>query len=246
MKNALRKTLLLTTLSLATTGVMAMGEKAAEQLSPDPYASLINQPLNLGEQFTLRTYTGQALGLALTNQLNIKRLGVVQNTSSICTSLAASIGGEVVAHNRDNNVYSAVAVNSADDIANNKAKLLDKDAVALVFGGQTPPEQNYALVKATLSELAQASYEGAIVYHVAVWMPKMIEKVAAEDAQVKAYLTHKPNMFALTIDAKQAKMQLHHVALSDDGQQASVEVLYETDMNDSWLNLFKRSLIARN
>lgn len=106
--------------------------------------------------------------------------------------------------------------------------------------------QNYSLTKATLSELAKADYQGAIFYHVAVWAPKMLEKIAAEDAAIKAYLTAKQNMFAVTINPNDGLMLIHQVALKANGEQASVAVLHQEDMNDSWLNLFKRSLIQRN
>lgn len=246
MKNSITQTLVASSFMLAFTPAFSMGDKPSLPVTPDIYAELIDTPLNLGEQFTLRTYTGQAIGLALTNQLGIQRLAIVQNTSSICTSLAAAIGGEAVAHNRDNNVYLSVAVDSVVAVEANKQHFLQKDAVALVFGGQTPMEQNYAMVKATLKTLAEANYEGELFYHVAVWMPKMLEKAAAEDAQIKAYLTQKANMYAVTIDPKEAKMLIHQVALGQDGTQSSKQVVHEVEMNDSWLNLFKRSLIKRS
>lgn len=246
MKTAVKQTLLATALSLAALSVNAMGSKPEPIKAPDVYANLIEQPLNLGEHFTLRTYTGQALGLALTNQLGFKSLNIVQNTSSICTSLAAGIGAEVVAHNRANNVYNTFALATPADVGALGQGFMDKEAVALVFGGQTAPAENYALVKATLTALAKAEYAGAIVFHVAVWAPKMMEKVAAEDAQVKAYLSAKTNLFALTIDPQQAQMLIHQVALNQDGSQASVKVLHQAEMNDSWMNLFKRSLLKRN
>lgn len=202
-------------------------------------------PLDLGEHLTLRTYTGQAAGLSITNQLNIKTMTLVQNTSSICTALAAGIGAEVVAHNRDNNVLRTLALETPEQVTSNASTLTEKQAVGLVFGGQTPPEQNYALVKATLTELAKANYEGAIFYHVAVWAPKMLEKVAAESAEVKAYLEAKTNMYALTINADQGKMLIHQVGLKQ-GQQASLKIVHQASMNDSWLDLFKRSLVKRN
>lgn len=247
MMTKLKHAALISGLSLVTlSSAFAMGDKPAAEMQPDVYANLIEQPLNLGEHFALRTYTGQAVGLALTNQLNIKSLNIVQNTSSICTSLAAAIGGEAVAHNRDNNVYLSIALNDPADAAKQANRMMDKEAVALVFGGQTPPEQNYAMTKATLKELANANYEGAIFYHVAVWAPKMLEKIAAEDAAIKTYLTAKQNMFAVTINPKDGLMLIHQVALGANGEQKSVAVLHQVEMNDSWLNLFKRSLLKRN
>jgi hypothetical protein len=246
MNKTLKQALLVSGFTLTSSIAFAMGDKPTTETSPDPYANLIEQPLNLGEHFALRTYTGQAVGLALTNQLKLKSLNIVQNTSSICTSLAAAIGAEAVAHNRDNNVYLSIALNEPADAAKQATRMMDKEAIALVFGGQTPAPQNYALAKATLSELAKANYEGAIFYHVAVWAPKMLEKIAAEDAAIKAYLSAKQNMFALTINPNEGMMLIHQVALQANGEQASVKVLHQAEMNDSWLNLFKRSLIQRN
>jgi hypothetical protein len=53
-------------------------------------------------------------------------------------------------------------------------------------------------------------------------------------------------MFALTINPNDGMMLIHQVALQANGEQTSVKVLHQAEMNDSWLNLFKRSLIQRN
>lgn len=248
MTKKLMTALFISGLSFASaSSVIAMGDKPAESsAAPDKYAQLIDQPLSLGEQFTLRTYTGQAVGLALSKQLGIKSLNIVQNTSSICTSLAAGIGAEAVAHNRANNVYLTLAVKDAADVSAQATRFTDKAAVALVFGGQTPPAENYALAKATLSSLAEANYDGAIFYHLAVWAPKLIERIAAEDSAINDYLLQKTNMYAVTINAQEGQMLIHQVALQDNGQQASVKVIHQEAMNDSWLNLFKRSSVKRN
>jgi hypothetical protein len=42
-----------------------------------------NPPLTLGEQFALRSYTGQAMGLAITDVIKVKRVGILTNQSSI-------------------------------------------------------------------------------------------------------------------------------------------------------------------
>jgi len=217
----------------------------ASMLALSSMAASAQTPLDLGEQLTLRTYTGQAVGLSVIKDLNIKTMTLVQNTSSICTALSAGIGAEVVAHNRDNKVFRTLALETPEQVSANASILLEKEAVGLIFGGQTPPEQNFALVKATLIELAKANYQGAIFYHVAVWAPKTLEKVASESVEVKAYLESKTNMYALTVNADQGKMLIHHVGLKQ-GQQASLKVLQEAPMNESWLDLFKRSLIKRS
>lgn len=192
----------------------------------------------MGDQYVLRAYTGQALGLALTSELDVHTVGIAQNRSSICATLAGAIAGEAVAHNRDNNVLSSAPLADADDAAEAIEPLLDKEAIVLAFGGETAPAKNQAMVTATLKALAEADYDGRIVLHVAVWAPKMMEKAAAADADVAEYLAGKDNIIALTIDAQQKKAFLHEVAL-EDGKQVSRGVIHEMPMNDSWTNVFK-------
>ncbi len=195
----------------------------------------------MGDQYVLRAYTGQALGLALTKELDVHTVGIAQNRSSICATLGGAIAGEAVAHNRDNNVLSSAAMADADEAAEAIKPLLDKEAVVLAFGGEIAPEENQAMVTATLKALADADYEGRVVLHVAVWAPKMMEKAAAEHAEVADYLAGKDNLNALTIDAKQQKALLHEVSL-EGGKQVSRGVVHEMEMNDSWTEVFKASM----
>ncbi|WP_372591695.1 hypothetical protein [Guyparkeria sp.] len=197
--------------------------------------------VTMGDQYVLRAYTGQALGLALTKELDVHTLGIAQNRSSICATLGGAIAGEAVAHNRDNNVLSSAALADASEAAEAVQSLLDKEAIVLAFGGEIAPEDNQAMVSATLKALADADYEGRIVLHVAVWAPKMLEKAAAEHAEVAEYLAGKDNLNALTIDAAQQKALLHEIAL-EDGKQTSRGVIHEMEMNDSWTDLFKASV----
>ncbi|MFW6322383.1 MAG: hypothetical protein ACOC02_02015 [Guyparkeria sp.] len=195
----------------------------------------------MGDQYVLRAYTGQALGLALTKELDVHTVGIAQNRSSICATLGGAIAGEAVAHNRDNDVLSSAALKDAKGAAEAIEPLLDKEAVVLAFGGEIAPEENQAMVTATLKALADADYEGRIVLHVAVWAPKMLEKAAAEHDGVAEYLAGKDNLNALTIDAKKQKALLHEVAL-EDGKQTSRGVVHEMEMNDSWTETFKASM----
>ncbi len=197
--------------------------------------------MTMGDQYVLRAYTGQALGLALTKELDVHTLGIAQNRSSICATLGGAIAGEAVAHNRDNNVLSSAALADASEAADAIEPLLDKEAIVLAFGGETPAEDNQAMVTATFKVLADAGYEGRIVLHVAVWAPKMMEKAAAEHADVADYLAGKGNLNALTLDPKQQKAMIHEVALVG-GKQTSRDVVHEMEMNESWTNVFKAAM----
>ncbi|MGM0516991.1 MAG: hypothetical protein ACQER6_05265 [Pseudomonadota bacterium] len=197
--------------------------------------------VSMGDQYVLRAYTGQALGLALTNELDVHTLGIAQNQSSICATLGGAIAGEAVAHNRDNNVLSSAALAEAADAAEAVQPLLDKEAIVLAFGGEIAPEENQAMVTATLAALAKADYEGRIVLHVAVWAPKMLEQAAAAEPAIADYLAGKENLNALTVDVAEQKALLHEVGL-EDGRQLSQGVVHEMPMNDSWAGLFRAAL----
>lgn len=200
-------------------------------------------PLTLGEQFTLRSYTGQAMGLALTDVIKAKSVGIATNQSSICASLSGAMGGQVVAKARGKagEALKMVSLANAGEAANAYTALRDQDAVALIFGGQTSAEENYAMVKTMLKELAANDYKGALFLHVRVWLPKMAQRAASEDAQIAQYLAGKNNLYTVTVDAEKGRALVHQVSVNADGQR-STRVLHEVSMNDAWLTLFKRSI----
>jgi len=205
-----------------------------------PWAGVqASTPLTLGEQFTLRSHTGQAMGLALTDVIKAKSVGIATNASSICASLTGAMGGQIVAKGKGG--LGVASLNSAEDAARAYAAVKDQEAIALIFGGQTPAEENYALVRAMLKELAQNDYQGAVLLHVRVWLPKMAQRAASEDAQIAQYLAGKKNLYTVTVDAQKGRALVHQVSVSADAQR-SVRVLHEVAMNDSWLELFKRSI----
>ncbi|MDW8322729.1 MAG: hypothetical protein RMK60_01375 [Burkholderiales bacterium] len=203
-------------------------------------AAQANPPLTLGEQYTLRSYTGQAMGVALTDVIKAKRVGVATNTSSICAGLTSAIGAQVVAK-EPNKGLAVATLASADDAARAFAALREQEAVALIFGGQTPVEENYAMVKAMLKELAAADYKGAVFLHLRVWVPKMAQRAASEDEQIARYLAGKQNIYTVTVDAAKGRALVHQVAV-DAKEQRSAKVLAEVPMNETWLSLFKRSI----
>ncbi len=151
------------------------------------------------------------------------------------------MGAQVVAKAKGEAALSTASLANAEDAARAFAALRDQEAVALVFGGQTPAEENYVLVKAMLKELAANDYPGAVLLHVRVWLPKMAQRAAAEDASIARYLANKKNVYTVTVDAAKGRALVHQVGI-DGNEQRSLKVLHEVAMNDSWLSLFKRSI----
>ncbi|MCX8060919.1 MAG: hypothetical protein N3C13_06970, partial [Aquificaceae bacterium] len=87
------------------------------------------QTLSLGEQYTLRSYTGQAMGRALAGSLKFNSLHVLTNNTSICASLAGAIGsGYLDAEGRRR--MSTTVLNSPEEAQNFNPPL---EAVALIF-----------------------------------------------------------------------------------------------------------------
>ncbi|MCS6781042.1 MAG: hypothetical protein NZ555_15225 [Geminicoccaceae bacterium] len=199
------------------------------------------QPLTLGEQFALRGYTGAAMGQVLTGVVKAERVGVLTNPSSICASLVGAIGGQVVATSKAADAFQVAALSKPEDAAAAVEAFNGRDAVALIFGGQVPAEENYALTKAALRALADANYRGALFLHLRVWVPKFAEKAALEDPVIGKYLAAKENIYTVTVDAANGKALVHRVSFAEPAQR-SVEVLHQVAMNPTWLDLFKRSI----
>jgi homoserine acetyltransferase len=199
------------------------------------------QQLQLGEQFALRGYTGKAMGTALADVLRAESLGIVTNASSICASLTGAIAAQYLARTEAADPLRIAALASAADAAAAVTAMADRAAVALIFGGQTPAEENAALTLETLRALAAANYAGAVFLHVRVWAPGFAQKAAAADAAVAAYLAGKENIFAMTVDPNAGEVQLHRVSITP-AEQKSVEVLTTVPMNEAWLGLLRRSI----
>ncbi|OYY52127.1 MAG: hypothetical protein B7Y53_08390, partial [Halothiobacillus sp. 28-55-5] len=148
--------------------------------------------------------------------------------------LAASKAGEkplrrldIVAYTEPGSASSAVA------------SFKDKDAVALLFGGQVADEANAASVRNTLAELAKVNYSGAIFLHLTVSAKKWVEKAATEDKAIAAYLADKSNVYALAVNVEQGKGMVNQLSFKDGKQNVS-RVAFETALNDGFVGLFKR------
>jgi hypothetical protein len=208
----------------------------------------------LGEQFIVRAYAGQLEGMAINNVLKAKTLGIAVNNSTICVSLAGAMAGEFIGHNKAEGLaagkkgempaprLAVVAYTPTLDIAKAASSLTNKDAIALVFGGQLSDADNAASVKATLAELAKAEYKGDIFLHLTVAAKKWVEEAAMGDAAIAAYLAKKDNVYALGVNAEKGMGMVNQMSYKD-GKQAVVKAVFETPLNDGFLNLFKRRLV---
>jgi hypothetical protein len=212
-------------------------------------------PLTLGEQFIVRAYAGQLEGNALSKVIKAKTLGIAVNDSTICVSLAGSLAGAFVANNKDAGLamvkageqparrLDIVAYNKAEDAASAVARLKDKEAIALLFGGQVSDADNYASVRGTLIELAKIDYQGALFLHLTVAAKKWLEKAATEDEAVAAYLARKNNVYGLMVNLDKNKGLINQLSfqLSFQGAKQNVaKTVFQADLNDNFVSLFKR------
>lgn len=179
---------------------------------------------SLSDQATLRTYTGQALGQTLADALKLRSLGVATNTSSTCAGFAAAVGNGVFAPRPQHRALSLIALSRDDDARPVVDSLRDKDGVALIFGGQTSAEENYALTKAMLSELARRHYAGALFFHQSVWLSGLVTRAADEDPILTAYLAAKSNLYTASTIAGDEQVWLQQVHVRD-GEQSFAQAV---------------------
>ena len=244
-----KTTLLAAALSLAS--VSAFANPAAQPAAPA--AAPVGAPLTLGEQFIVRAYAGQLEGLALTNVVKAKTLGIAVNNSTICTTLAGAVAGEFVAHNKNDGLEAGkkgetpvrrldiVAYTPDTDPVVAAKSLKDKEAVALLFGGQVSDENNAMAVKLTLAELAKDNYAGAIFLHLTVAAKKWVEQAASEDPAIAKYLADKANVYSLAVNVEKKQGCVKQMSYKDGKTTATT--VFETPLNDGFLGLFKRRLI---
>ncbi len=242
-----KKTALVLSLSLASLA-LTQGTALAQ---PAPADAPEAKPLTLGQQFIVRAYAGQLEGHVLTQVLKAKTLGVVVNNSTICVSLAGALAGEFVGHNKPEGLkhgeksaaprLDVVAYTPTTDISKASAGLLDKDAVALLFGGQISDADNAEAVKATLEVLAEANYPGIIFLHLTVAAKKWVEQAASEDESIRQYLDKKHNVYALAVDAKNHRGHVNQLTFT--AGKAESKSVFETPLNEGFMGLFKRRLI---
>lgn len=231
---------------LALTSLSAFAETTPASISPTE-----NQiPLTLGEQFIVRSYAGQLEGFAITNVLKAKTLGIAVNNSTICTTLAGALAGEFVGHNKAEGIDAGkkgeapvrrldiVAYTADTEAAKATASLKDKEAIALLFGGQISDTDNAASVKGLLDELAKDNYKGAIFLHLTVAAKKWVDQAAAEDSAIAEYLAKKDNVYALAVNVDKKQGCVKQMTYKDGKSEA--KTVFETPLNDAFLGLFKR------
>ncbi|MCX7989572.1 MAG: hypothetical protein N2648_02895 [Aquificaceae bacterium] len=195
------------------------------------------QGLSVGEHYTLRSYTGQALGRALSGSLKFNNLHVLTNNTTICASLVGAIGSGYVDSEGKRRMSTTVLNNPEELQGFNPAS----EAVALIFGGQASPEVNYGLTRSALRRLADTKYNGAIFFHLRIWAPRFVERAAQEDPTIAQYLAGKENLYTVTADLQNKVIRLWQVSVKD-GKQATVRELGTIPMNPTWEDLLRRSL----
>lgn len=210
------------------------------------------KPLTLGEQMVVRSYAGQLEGLALVNVVKANTLGIAVNNSTICVTLAGAMAGEFVAHNKADGQNSAaenperrldiVAFNKPDSARFAAQQFKNKDAIALVFGGQISDEVNAKEVKMLLADLAKENYKGALFLHLTVFGKKWVEQAAAEDKTISTWLAGKDNIFALGVNPKDKKGMINQVRYVD-GKQNVTGAVFTTDLSPEFVDLFNRRML---
>jgi hypothetical protein len=195
------------------------------------------QPLTLGDQYTLRAHVGQSMGTAWTRHLGFSGVGVLTNDSSICASLVGATeaaflsGGGARVETR--------AVSQPEAAAQAVEDLAALPTLALIFGGQTPAEANHTAVRTALAHAASNNYAGALFLHARLWSMKTLERAAAENAGIAAYLAGKSDLYTVTIDRDAGTLRVHRIALRD-GRQQIAETLGEAPLDEPLIALLKR------
>lgn len=210
------------------------------------------KPLTLGEQMIVRSYAGQLEGLAISNVIKANTLGIAVNNSTICVSLAGAMAGEFVAHNKEDGIKNKsenperrldiVAFNQPDSAQFAAQQFKNKDAIALIFGGQVSDMDNANEVKMLLADLAKEDYKGALFLHLTVFGKKWVEQAAKDDSAIATWLATKDNIFALGVNPKDKKGMINQVSYKD-GEQKITKTVFTTDLNDGFINLFNRRLL---
>lgn len=195
------------------------------------------QPLTLGEHYVLRAYTGKALGQAMAKSLKLRAVHVLTNNTTVCASLVGAMGSGYL-DLKGRRRMNVTVLNAPEDAQNLNP---EGEAVALIFGGQATAEMNYALTKAVLKRLADTNYKGAVFFHLRIWLPKFIERVAQEEPAVARYLAEKENLYTVTADLQNKVIRLWQVSLKDR-KQSTVRELGTIPLNPVWEDLLRRSL----
>ncbi|MCS7307478.1 MAG: hypothetical protein NZ526_02875 [Aquificaceae bacterium] len=198
---------------------------------------LLGQGLSVGEHYTLRSYTGQAIGRAISGSLKFNNIHVLTNNTTICASLVGAIGSGYL-DSEGRRIMTTTVINSPEELQSfNTAS----EVVALIFGGQASPEVNYGLTRSSLRRLADTKYNGAIFFHLRIWAPRFIERAAQEDSVIAQYLAGKENLYTVTADLQNKVIRLWQVSVKD-GKQATVKELGTVPINRIWEDLLRRSL----
>lgn len=213
-------------------------------LSAVPAAAQGPAPLSLGEHLALRSYTGQAIGQTLVEVLRLPSIGLFANTSSICASLTGAAASQILETRRGAD-FALAAVATPEEAAAAAREMTRMAGIALLFGGQTPPAENAALVRAVLGVLAERNYQGPVFLHLATWAGQWMEAAAQADPAIAAWASRHPHLYGLTVDADASRAIVRRVTVAE-GRQQAVAVAHEAPMDEPWITLFRRSLLRRS
>ncbi|WFE69399.1 hypothetical protein P8S54_03630 [Thiomicrospira sp. R3] len=195
------------------------------------------QPLTAGEMQTIRIMAGTTVGQAMQGAMNVSNLGIISNRSRVCGTLAGGIGGGYLAKKADAGfVYESVA--TAEDIKAAVARIMDQEAVYLAFGGEFKRDDNVAMLELTLAALAEANYQGTVVFHVVTWAQNQPSEIVKKNAKVAQYLA-KTNLATITLDLPNSQAALQKVTL--EGTEFSLEEIGRVDLRQDLVELFRRA-----
>lgn len=195
------------------------------------------QGLTLGEHYALRGYTGKAFGQVMAQNLGLKSLHVLTNNTTICAALVGAMASSYLDLEGQRRLQ-VTTLPSPDEVPPLSPK---EEAVALIFGGQATPETNYGLTRNALKALAEANYAGGIFFHLRIWGPGFVARVAQENPNIARYLAGKQNLFTATYDPQANVVRVWRVRVAD-GKQSTVEELVKLTPNPTWADLLRRSL----
>ncbi|AEG32345.1 hypothetical protein [Thiomicrospira cyclica] len=195
------------------------------------------KPLTAGEAQTIRIMAGATIGQVLQGAMNVNNLGIISNRSRICGTLVGGIGGGYLTKKGDANlVFESVATDEDAKIA--VARIMDQEAVFLAFGGEFLRDDNVEILEQTLVALADANYQGTVVFHATTWAQQQPQDILKNNAKVASYLAS-AKLAAITLDIPNSQAALQKVTVT--GTDVKLEEMGRVDLRDDLVALFRRA-----
>lgn len=216
-------------LSSMLVGLMGMSSMAV-------YAEA-KQPLTAGEAQTIRIMAGATIGQTLQGAMNVENLGIISNRSRVCGTLVGGIGGGYLTSKSDAGlVYESVATD--EDVKAAVARIMNQEAVYLAFGGEFQRDDNVKILEKTLVALADANYQGTIVFHATTWAQQQPQDILKNNAKVASYLAA-AKLAAITLDIPNSQAALQKVTVT--GTDVKLEEMGRVDLREDLVALFRRA-----